>query len=116
MLELTHNGYYPLSAEALKRIAPAQPGVYSLAVRLANGVHKTFFTSQTDNVFRSLEELLQAEAGDPRIPGTVRECLERYRCYFSYWVIINVVQRHECWQIVSQAADPVQKLHVINCN
>ena len=116
MLELQHNGFYPLTEEHLNMHVPSQPGIYLLAVRLANGVHRTFYTSQSDNLYKSLRNIVSPGDDALQSSETVREYLSRYRCYFSYWVIVNVIQRNEVCKMLSQTNDPTVRLRVVNCN
>jgi hypothetical protein len=116
MLELEGNGFYPLTQEHLDMHVPSQAGIYTLAIRLANGVHHTFFTSQSDNVYRSLRRVIHGNRTGLQLPPEVHQCLETYRCYFSYWIIANIAHRNEVWKTLSQTADPVKKLTVVNCN
>jgi hypothetical protein len=114
MFQLEHNGYYPLTEESLDRFVPARPGIYMLAVHLPNGVHQNFFTSQSDNLYRSLRTLASR---DPRhVPEIVLEHLERYQCYFTYFVILKADYRNEVEKMLTQTTDPVVKLRVVNCN
>lgn len=116
MLELEHNGFYPLTTEHLELYVPSQAGIYVLAIRLVNGVHQTFFTSRSDNVYRSLRKIIDGDIGGLQLSPEVHECLEKFQCYFSYWIVVNIARRNEVWKLISQTADRVGKLRVVNCN
>ena len=114
MLTIEHNGYYPLTEENLDRFVPRQPGIYTLAVQLANGVHHNFFTSQSDNLYRSLRTV---SLKDPcLVPSIVLDYMSHYRCYFTYFVILKPDYRNEMEKILTQTSDPVSALKIINCN
>ncbi len=114
MVELEQNGYYPLTEESLDQYVPSRPGVYMLAVRLPNGVHQTFFTSQTDNLYRSLKNTSARDKDE--VPEIVLEFLSRYRCYFTYFVILTADYRTVVEKALAQTSDPVVKLNIVNCN
>jgi hypothetical protein len=116
MMELEHNGYYPLTREHLDMYVPSRPGIYMLAIRLANGVHQTFFTSQSDNVYGSLRKVLTRDTAGLQLSQEVHECLARYQCYFSYWILVNLVERDGESKSVSPKGEPPDALTVINCN
>jgi hypothetical protein len=114
MLELEHNGYYPLTKEHLDCYVPSRPGIFMLAVRLVNGVHRTFFTSQSDNLYRSLRTVAQRDWS--HLPPVIQEYLEEYQCYFTYFVIFKTENRDEVEKMLTQTMDPVIKLKMVNCN
>jgi hypothetical protein len=111
MFELEFNGYHPLSQEHLSRHVPAAPGVFILAIRLPNGVHRNFFTSQSDNLQMSLRRLL----GDGRsqLPLSAQLCMEKFRTYFTWFVIVDREYHERFEKMLSQTLDPVVKLTVI---
>ena len=114
MLELEHNGYYPLTEEHLNEYVPARPGVYMLAVRLVNGVHRTFFTSQSDNLYTSLRRVNEGDYSF--LPLSARTCIERFQPYFNFFVILNAEHQHEVKKMLAHTSDPVLKLKVLNAN
>jgi len=114
MLELEHHGYYPLTREHLDLYVPVRPGVFMLAIRLVNGVHKTFHTSQTENLYGSLGRILSADRS--HVPPVVLEHLDRFQCYFTYFVILEPEYRMEVEKMLAQTTDPVVRLKVMNCN
>jgi hypothetical protein len=114
MLELEHNGYYPLTREHLNLYVPSHAGVYILAVRLANGVHKTFFTSQTENLYKSLRSILHGDSST--LSPEIAEHKERFQCYFTYFVIVKETYRNEVEKMLTHTVDPVLRLKVVNCN
>ena len=116
MLEIEHNGFYPLTREHLDMYVPSRPGIYMLALRLANGVHQTFFTSQSDNVYGSLRKVLFGETASLQLSPEVHECLAKYQCYFSYWIILNLAERDDASKSVSERGEAPDKLTVVNCN
>jgi hypothetical protein len=114
MLELEFNGYYRLTAEHLDMYVPSRPGIYILAVRLVNGVHQTFFTSQSDNLYSSLKRL--SSKNFSAVPSNIKEYMERYQCYFTYYVILNIEYLHEIEKMINETSDPVLKLRIIESN
>ena len=114
MVEIIHPGYYPLTLESLSQRVPSRSGIYMLAVRLANGVHKTFYTSQTDNLFRSLCQYLTGDYS--AIPVEIQAYLLRYGCYFTYFVVPGKEHRDEIEKMLHQTTDPVLKVQILNCN
>ncbi len=114
MVELEHSGFYPLTTEHLHQFVPANPGVYMLAIRLVSGVHKTFFTSQSDNLFSSLMKL--ARGHRTHVSPQAQIYMEKFQVYFTYFVIISPEQRKEVEKMLSDTADPVSKLTIINAN
>jgi len=114
MIELEHRGYYPLTMESLVHNAPSRAGVYMLAVRLANGVHQIFFTSHTENVYRSIRQLIEMDPA--KTPHTVTEHMNKYQCYYTYFAIPDERYRQEIAKLLDQTSDPVVKLQVLNSN
>lgn len=114
MLELEHNGFAPLSEEQVRLYVPARPGIYTLAVRLVNGVHQSFFTSQSDNLYASLKMLLRGERD--HLPETAREHMERYQTYFTYFLILGEDDRRRIGKLLAQSSDPVSKILIVNEN
>jgi hypothetical protein len=114
MLELEHNGFYPLTRDHLELYVPSRPGIFTLAVRLVSGEHKAFFTSQSDNLYRSLGAL--TENNWLRVPELARDYLRQYQCYFTYFVILQQEYRDEVEKMLIHTSDPVHTLKVINCN
>jgi hypothetical protein len=114
MLELEHNGFYPLSAEHLNEYVPARPGVYMLAIRLVNGVHQIFFTSQSDNLFSSLRRI--SEGDHSLLPPTAIRCLEQFQPYFNFFMILDKEYQREVENMLSHSSDPLFKLKVLNAN
>ena len=114
MLELEHNGYYPLTSEHVREFVPSKPGVYILAIRLVSGVHKTFFTSQSDNLHSSL---LRIARGDrTHVPQQAQACMEKYQPYFTYFVIMRSSQRQDVQTMLSAGLDHISNLVVFNEN
>lgn len=114
MFELVQRGYYPLTEDSLTSFVPARPGVYLLSIRLANGVHHTFHTSQSDNLYRSLNRFIEK---DPMsMTPEILEYLFKYCCYFTYFVIPEIDYRNEIEKILTKTIDPMSKLKIINCN
>ena len=114
MLELEHNGFYPLTEDHLDLYVPARPGIFMLALRLVSGEHKTFFTSQSDNLYRSLRAIYHDERS--HLTGLAKDFLDRYQCYFTYFVILQPEYRDEVEKMLSHTSDPVHTLKVISCN
>jgi len=114
MLELEHNGYYPLTREHLNLYVPSRPGVYMLAVRLANGVHRTFFTSQTDNLYKSLNSIFRGDS--TTLAPVIAEHRDRFQCYFTYFVILKEANRTEVEKMLAHTVDPLLKLKVVSSN
>ncbi len=114
MFELENNGYFALTRYNVDLAVPARPGVYTLAIRLSNGVHQTFFSSQSENLYRSLRNIVQRDPS--RVSEDVLEHLERYQCYFTYFVILRAENRMEVEKMLAQTIDPVVRLKIIDCN
>ena len=112
MFELTFNGYHPLSEEQLNRHVPASPGVYILAIRLPNGVHRNFYTSQSDNLHESLRKLLAHDR--THLPFSAQLCMEKFRTYFTFFVILDREYHERFEKMLTQTLDPVSKLTVLN--
>ncbi|MFI5252123.1 MAG: hypothetical protein ACHQQQ_06790 [Bacteroidota bacterium] len=114
MIEVLHNEFLPLTDRHLSLYVPSCPGVYMLAVRLASGVHQTFYTSQTDNLFRSLRHVLRKD--ESHIPHIITEYLKKYQCYFTCYVMLNVHDGVDIEEMFRDAHTPPGKLNIINCN
>ncbi|HTK82895.1 MAG TPA: hypothetical protein VL633_11425 [Bacteroidota bacterium] len=114
MLELENNGFYPLTDEHLNAYVPMRPGVYMLAVRLANGVHENFFTSQSDNLHESLKRILEGDYS--HLPPAAQACLGNFQPYFNYFIIMDRVYQQEVEKMLAHTSDPVLKLNVVNAN
>ena len=114
MFELEHNGYYPLTESHLNEYVPARPGIYTLAIRLVNGVHHTFFTTQSDNLYASLRKI--ADGDHSFLPLSAKTCMERFQPYFTYFVILNGEHQRGIQKMLSHTSDPVLKLKVLNAN
>ena len=114
MLELEHNGFYPLTEEHLRLYVPSRAGIYTLAIRLVNGTHQSFFTSQSDNLHASLRKL---QKGDRlHLPLVAMTYMERFQTYFTYFLILGAEERHEIEKLLVNTSDPVSKLRVVNVN
>ena len=113
MLELEQSKFHTLTKDHLDEYVPSCPGVYILAIRLANGVHQVAYTSQADNLYGSLRSIIERE---PTVSSIVHEILNRYQCYFSYVVIDRDELRGEVEKMLVHSSDPLSKLTVINCN
>ena len=114
MFELEHHGYYPLTREQIDLAVPARPGEYTLAVRLSNGVHQTFFSSQRENLYRSLRTPIKRDSS--HFPAEVLEHLERYQCCFTCFINLRPEDRIEVEKMLCQTFDPVVRLRIIDCN
>ena len=114
MYELIQRGHYPLTDDAVSLNVPSRPGVYLLSIRLANGVHHTFFTNQTENLYRSLRKYIVKDPAE--ISEDVFECLLKYRCYFTYFLVPETTYRDEIEKMLRNTIDPLQKLKIVNCN
>ncbi len=95
-------------------MCPPVRGIYMLAIQLPNGVHQTFFTKQTDNLYRSLSTI--ERGASTHFSPMIIEYLKRYRCYFTYFVIHQEEYRDEVEKMLAQTTDPLVKLKVVNCN
>jgi hypothetical protein len=111
MLELQRNGYYPLTGERLGELVPERPGIFLLAVRLANGVHQPFHTDQTENLYRSLSAFLERETQE--VPEVARIYLEKFQAYFTFYEIVNPDYRRDIEKLLAMTADPVAKLQIV---
>jgi hypothetical protein len=111
MLELDHNGYYPLTKANFIHDVPERPGIYVLAVRLASGVHQTFYSGQSGNLYNSLQ--LLADGDFSEVPPIIVEYLTKYRCYFTYYVVAETTYRNEIAKMLAHTTDPVMKLTLL---
>jgi hypothetical protein len=107
MVELERSGYYALTERNVSSLVPSCPGIYQLAVRSGEGDHETFFTSQTDNLHKSLRVVI--DRGSELHPK-VNERLDTYECYFTYFVMPNVEYGDEAAKLLLQTSDPIQRL------
>ena len=114
MVSMERNGYYPLTHHCVARNVPGRSGIYTLAIHLPNGVYKTFFTSGSENIHRSLMNL--ARGSEKNLPVEVHKYLDSFRCYFTYFVILDPHQRESIAKMVSSTCDPIVQLHMISCN
>ena len=114
MYELVQRGYYPLTDEEISLQVPACPGVYLLSVRLANGVHHTFYSSQTENLYKSLRKYTLKDPVE--LSEDIFEYLVKYRCYFTYFLIPETGYREEIGKMLRDTIDPLQRLKIVNCN
>ena len=114
MLEPEHNGFHPLTPQQIDAFVPARPGVYMLGIRLVNGVHRTFFTSQSENLFVSLRKL--ADGDDSQLSPAAKEHMGKNQCYFNYYVVPTPEQRGEIEKMLAQTTDPVVRLTIVMCN
>jgi hypothetical protein len=111
MMELHRNGYYPLTGDRLCELVPQRPGIFLLAIQLANGVHQPFYTDQTENLYRSLSAFLEWE--DQALPEMARMYLEKFQAYFTFYEIVNPAYRRDIEKLLAMTADPVAKLQVV---
>jgi hypothetical protein len=114
MIEVIHNEYLPLTRQNLSRCVPTGPGMYMLAVQLANGVHQIFFTSQTDDLYRSLRSILRKD--ETHIPPIVMEYLKKYQCYFACYAMFDLKENIDVAEFFPEMSQSVNKMNVINCN
>ncbi len=114
MLEIEHNGYYPLTTDSIERHVPSRPGIYILAIQLPNGVRQTLFTNQSENLYRSLRKLVDEEM--LALPAWIRENALRCHCFFTYYVIRRPALREEIGKMLSQTSDPVLRLRMVSEN
>ena len=114
MLDLKHNGYYPLTLYHLRLLVPSDPGVFTLATRLENGAHRTFYGGQSEDLYATLRAIACKDA--LMVPGAVLEHLEQHQCYFTYFIISEKEYRNEVEKMLVFTADPVSKLKIEACN
>ena len=114
MLNVENNGYYPLTAECVDKYVPSRPGIYMLAIQLANGVRQNFCTTQSENLYRSLQRLVDGDTCG--LPTEIHEHMTRFQCYFTYYIILKAGLRREVEKMLSQTSDPVTRLRVVNDN
>jgi hypothetical protein len=114
MIEILHNEYLPLTRQNLSRCVPTGPGIYMLAVQLANGVHQIFFTSQTDDLYHSLRGVLRKD--ETHIPPIVMEYLKKYQCYFACFAMFDMKENIGKEGFTPEVNHSVNMLNVINCN
>jgi hypothetical protein len=82
MLPRTDHAFYPLSHRHVEEFTPASPGVYALAILLANGTHHVFHSAETVDLRSTL--LAVAAGEEPVLPPNLREYLARFQCYLRY--------------------------------
>jgi hypothetical protein len=114
MLSLEHNGFYPLTKECIETTVPKRAGVYTLAIQLPNGVHKTFFTKGSEDINRSLRKLLGGDCHE--LSAEALEYMRLYRCYFTFFIILDAEQREAITKMLSSTCDPIVQLTMVNCN
>jgi hypothetical protein len=76
------DGFYPLSRWHVEEFTPAAPGVYALAILLANGTHHVFHSTETVDLRTTL--LAVAAGEEPLLPPFMREYLSHFQCYLRY--------------------------------
>ena len=114
MLDLKHNGYYPLTPYHLRLLVPHEPGVFTLAIRLATGAHQTFYGGQSENLDATLRAIARKDPA--MVSALVLEHLDRFQCYFTYFVINDREYRDEVEKMLVYTEDPVFKLKLVVCN
>jgi hypothetical protein len=114
MFQIQQQGYYPLTKESIDLYAPANPGVYMLAVRQDKRIRQPFFATQSDNLYLSLHSILNNDRS--QLPPAVREYVGAFECYFTYLVIPRREYRNEVQKMLLQTSDPILMLKVVNCN
>ncbi len=114
MHELQGNGYYPLTRRHVDAYIPAAPGSYTLSVRLASGAHYTFHNGETANLQASLQMVLRGEDAD--FPYAIREYVERFQCYLTFFVFPSQEHAVEIEKMLLQTSDPIARLRVIRSN
>jgi hypothetical protein len=114
MYEMNHDDFHPLTRDYIDSFVPSDSGLFMLAIRLVSGNYQTFFTSQSDNLYVSLQKIIDGDI--LQLPGEIEEYLEKYQCYVTYFVECNILQRPEINKMLNQTADPVTRLKIINSN
>lgn len=82
MIDIEHEGCYPLNKEHVEANAPPAPGVYILSIRLVSGNHKIFFAARSNDLRRSLRRMSRKNFSS--VPEMVKEYASRYMCYFTF--------------------------------
>ena len=114
MLELEQDGYYPLTRDHLDQFVPTEAGIFMLAIRLVSGAHKAYYTNQSDDLHDTLGAI--ADGDWHHLPPMVCECLEKFRCYFAFFILPKSDNKEEVMKMLSQSADPFMRLKIVNCN
>ena len=114
MVSLEHNGFYPLTKGCILSTVPERAGIFTLAIRLPNGVHKNFFTLGSENMHRSLLQVLKGDRKE--LSDEATEYLKTFRCYFTYFIILDAHQREAVAKMISSTCDPIVQLTMVNCN
>lgn len=114
MDELEQSVFYPLTEDYLESFIPSDPGMYMLAIRLVNGTHQTFFTSQTENLYSSLQKIVLGDYS--HLPVPINKYLEKFQCYVTYFIAMETGHRPEIEKMLRQTADPVARLKVVHYN
>ena len=114
MISLEHKGFFPLTKYSITDTAPERAGVYTLAIQLPNGVHKTFFSRGSENIHRSLTRLLDGDTTE--LSSEALDYLQRYGCYFTFFVILDADQREAITKMLSSTCDPFVQLTMTACS
>ena len=114
MRECEQNGFYPLTQRHIDDYIPASPGSFSLSVRLASGAHYTFHAGETDDLHSTLRLILEGDQSD--LPYSIREYLDRFQCYLTYFVFPTSKHSAEIEKMLLQTSDPIARLRVISSN
>ncbi len=114
MYEMNHDAFYPLTRDHIDSFVPSDAGLYMLAIRLVSGNYQTFFTNQSENLYSSLQKIINGDVS--HLPEEIEEYLVKYQCYVTYFVECNILQRPEIHKMLNQTADPVTRLKIINSN
>ena len=114
MIALEHKGFFPLTTSSIDALAPRMAGVYTLAISHQHGVHKTFFTRGSEDLYQSLLRLSKGDYTElsPDAFGYVKT----YQCYFTYFVVPDAEQREAVTKIFSLTLDPIVQLTVTSCS
>jgi hypothetical protein len=114
MLEVEFSEYYPLTKEQIDAYVPLQPGFYLLAVHLVSGNHKIFLTVQSKNLRHSLRRIMKKDFS--QLPDIAEQCINKYKCYFNYFVITNNNYIEDIRKMVSELTDFDQGHFMTNTN
>jgi hypothetical protein len=120
MISIKKNGYSPLRSEYINGYVPSQPGVFALAVYLANGTYHPIYTTESDNLQDGLAGLLKPE--EAAVPEEITEYLRTYQCYFTFHVTKGAETPGKSRfmegieKLLAETNDPVVRLKIFSMN
>jgi hypothetical protein len=96
MYEIQNVKYFPLTVEDVRKRVPPRPGVYMLAVRTHGGAYNNIFTTQAGDLQQALN-------------SHVPRSHNRYRFYFTFFVILSERYREDIERILQSLVHPPEQ-------